>query len=108
MRVPYPARFAILLLGLSLIALACDDGERSVEGVILQVEAVSITEVASFTLLGDDGEVLEFRIASDATDDPTEGLFPGHMRSHALATELVRVFYRVEDGRLLALRLEHD
>ncbi len=102
------AQLAILVLGLSLVALACGDGERFVEGVILEVEAVSITEVASFTLLVDDGEVLEFGIALDATDDPTEGFFPGHMRGHALASELVRVFYREEDGRLLALRLEHQ
>ena len=105
------ARFAILLLGISLLALACGDGdvsERSVEGVLLQVEAVSLTETASFTLLADDAEVLEFQIAPDAASDSLEGFFPGHLREHALATQLVTVIYREESGRLLALRLEHE
>ncbi len=108
MRVPNLARLALLVLGLSVIALACGSGERSVEGVILQVEAVSLTETASFTLLGDDAEVLEFTIAPDAASDSLEGFFPGHLREHALATQLVTVFYREESGRLLALRLEHE
>ncbi len=69
---------------------------------------MSITEVASFTLLGDDGEVLEFDVAPDAARDPVEGFFPGHLREHALATQLVKIVYREEDGRLLALRLTHD
>ena len=109
MRVPIHVQFAILVLALSLAALACgEDGERSVEGVILEVEAVSITEAASFTLLVDGGKVLEFEIAPDVTSDQLEAFFPGHLREHALVSQLVTVIYREEGGRLLALRLEHD
>ncbi len=100
----------MLVLVLAVITLACegDDGERSVQGVILEVEAVSITEVASFTLLGDDGEVFKFRIAPDAARDLAEGFFPGHLRGHALAAQEVTVFFREEGDTLLALRLVHD
>ena len=40
-------------------------------------------------------------------EDPKEGFFPGHLRTHALAVEQVKVFYRKEGDRLLALRMEH-
>ena len=76
--------------------------------MILDVDGSSLTQVDSFTLLDDDGEVLTFQIAPDASKDVAEGFFPGHMRGHALAAEKVTIYFREEDGVLLALRLEHD
>ncbi len=110
MRIRKLAQLAMLALGLAVVTLACGNGgdERSVEGVILEVEAVSITEAASFTLLGDDGEVFDFGIAPDAARDLAEGFFPGHLRGHALAAQEVTVFFREEGDVLLALRLVHD
>lgn len=52
--------------------------------------------------------MLEFEVAPDAARDPLEGFFPGHLREHALASQVVTVFYREEGGRLLAVRLEHE
>ena len=74
----------------------------------MDVIGSSLTQVESFTLLADDGEVLTFEIALDASKDVAEGFFPGHMRGHALAAEKVTIYYRQEDGVFLALRLEHD
>ena len=74
----------------------------------MDVIGSSLTQVESFTLLADDGEVLTFEIAPDASKDVIEGFFPGHMRGHALAAENVTVFCREAYGVLLALRLEHD
>lgn len=106
-----PARLsglAVLLAALALVAFACGGGDRSESGVILDVAGSSLTQVESFTLLDDDGEVLTFQIAPDASKDPAEGFFPGHMRGHALGAEKVTVHFRVKDGAFLALRLEHD
>ena len=95
---------------IALVVPACGgDGvsvaERSAVGVILQVEASSITQVDSFTLRSNDGETLVFRIAPDARPDPQEGFVASHLRSHAALAEQVEVFYREENGELLALRL---
>lgn len=102
------SRLAVFLAPLAVIAFACGGGERSETGVILDVVGVSLTQVASFTLLNDAGEVLAFEIAPDASKELDEGFFPGHMRGHALAAEKVTVYVREENGVLLALRLEHD
>ncbi len=101
-------RLAVLLAALALIAFACGGGDRSASGTILDVAGSSLTQVDSFTFLDDEGEVLTFKIAPDASKDPAEGFFPGHMRGHALAAEKTTVYFREEDGVLLALRLEHD
>jgi len=90
------------------LGVSCDDGNSTAEGVILEVEASTLTEVESFTLLVEGGEVLTFKIAPDASQDREEGFVPGHLRSHALASERVEIVYRVEDGDRLALSLHHD
>lgn len=101
------SRLAVPLAALAFVA-ACGGGERSESGVILDVDGSSLTQVDSFTLLVDDGVVLTFEIAPDASKDLAEGFFPGHMRGHALAAERVTAYFREEDGVLLGLRLEDD
>ncbi len=101
------------LVALALVAAfaaACGGGnkERSVTGVIIDVQATSLTAVESLTVRDDDGRTLVFRIAPDAIDDPIEGLFPSHLRTHGLAGDPVTVIYREEGGELLILRLEHQ
>lgn len=89
--------------------MACGSGgERSASGVIIDVQAQGLTHVDTFTLRDNDGETLVFGVAPDANDDPQEGFFPAHLRTHALAAEQVTVFYREADGERLALRLEHE
>lgn len=99
---------AIAIGAVALVACAGGGGERGATGVIIDVEASSLTAIDSFTLREDGGRTLVFRVAPDAAQDPVEGFFPGHLRTHALAAERVTVFYREESGELLALRLEHD
>ena len=99
---------ACLVLPTVLVAACGSDGERSVTGVIIDVQATSLTTIDSFTLRDKEGRTLVFRVASDAALDPREGFFPGHLRTHALAVEQVTVFYREAEGDLLALRLEHE
>lgn len=101
---------ALLAAAALALALACGggEGERSAEGVIIDVQATSLTAIESFTLRTNDGETLVFAVAPEAAQDPVEGFFPGHLRTHAVAVEQVTVYYEEQEGRLLALRLEHD
>lgn len=97
----------------TVLSVACggDDGppgERSAVGVLLDVQASSISDIDSFTLRTNDGETLVFSVAPDAAQASGEGFAPGHLRSHAAFGEQVEVFYREEDGELLALRLVHQ
>jgi hypothetical protein len=104
LRLPLLVLAALALLGLA--ACGGGDGERSATGVILSVDAPSLTQLDSFTLRTNGGDTLEFRIAPGATQDPVTGFVPGHLRSHATLGDQVEVFYREEDGVLLAGRLE--
>ncbi len=104
-----------VFVALAGIALAsCGDGnsdgdrDRSVEGVIIDVQAASAAEIESFTLRSNDGETLVFQVAPDAVADLREGFIPSHLRSHAAIGEQVQILYREEGGKLLALRLTHE
>ena len=107
---PYQLRHIVWVMValLVLLSVACGGGERSVEGIITNVDAVSLTQVETFTVRDNDNNVLVFRIAPDATQNQEDGFGPGHLREHALAVAQVKVFYRVEDGEFLALKIEHE
>jgi hypothetical protein len=100
------ASLAIVALAFALAACG-GSGEHKATGVIIDVQASSLTALGSFTLRTNDGDTLVFYVAPDAAQDPQEGFFPSHMRTHAVAAEQVTVTYREEQGDLLALRLEH-
>ena len=108
MRVSKPARFVIPLLVLGLVALACSDGRRSVDGVILEVESRSLVELDSFTLRSNEGKTFVFVSDQGAQADPREGIFAGHLVGHMQSAEQVAVHYREEGGVFLATRIEHD
>lgn len=105
----YRLRYIVWLLValFVLVAVACGGGERSVEGIITNVESASLTQVETFTVRDNDNSIIVFRIAPDATQDIEDGFLPSHLREHALAVEQVKVFYRLEDGEYFALRIEH-
>jgi hypothetical protein len=96
-----------LLLAALLVACGGGGGEHQAVGVIITVNAPSLTVLDSFTLRDQQGQMLTFHIAPDAARDPQEGFVAGHLRSHALAAEKVRVTYRKQGDELLAEKLEH-
>jgi hypothetical protein len=102
---------AAVVLALPLASCGSDDDaaadEQSVLGVIISVDAPSLTELRAFTLRANDGRELTFSVAPDAHTELSEGFVPGHLRTHAVEVAQVRVFYREEHGELLALRLVH-
>jgi hypothetical protein len=106
--------FLRLVLASALFAavagIACaggsGNGTKSVTGVVIDVQASSLTKLDGFTLHTDNDKTLKFKVAPDADRDPQNGFAAGHLRTHALGATKVRIFYREENGQLLAFRLE--
>lgn len=77
--------------------------ESPVVGVVLEVNASSLSDVAAFTLRADDGRSWEFELGplENATEFP-----PAHLHEHQVTSTPVRVFFRSEPSRLVAFRIE--
>lgn len=75
-----------------------------VEGLVVDVVGSSPADIESFSLRTSDGQILSFTIGAIELDG---GAFPpAHLREHQAVAELVRVTYRQEGDRLVAVRLE--
>jgi hypothetical protein len=77
--------------------------DRVEVGVVIDVDAVSLTEVRGFTIRTPDGRTVVFRIG--ALENGTE-FPPGHLGEHVATATPIRVTYHEEGGELVAVRLE--
>jgi hypothetical protein len=73
-----------------------------VDGVIIAVDATSLSDVRGFTLLLADGRRISFTLG--ALENPTE-FPPGHLKEHMATSEPIRVYFRVQDGVPVVYRL---
>jgi len=100
---------AALILQSDSAGLAQDtfggDDRPLVTGVIVEVEAVSLSDVRGFTLRTAQGELLEFSLArlENGADFP-----PGHLAEHQATAEQVIVQFEVVDGVRFAVYLGDD
>ncbi len=74
-----------------------------VEGVIVAVDASSLSDVRGFTLLLRDGSRIAFTLGT--LEDPT-AFPPGHLEEHEATSAPVRVSFRVENGVPVVFRLD--
>lgn len=107
--------FAVLLIGivgatvLAGILLAepsgpdLPPGTEQMTGVVVAVDAASLSDVRGFTLRRQGGELVEFSLRE--LENATE-FAPGHLAEHQATAEPIRVIFRNEDDERLALRLE--
>lgn len=79
-----------------------DDGS-AVIGVVVGVDARSLTDVRAFKLRLRDGRVLDFQLGELENADEFP---PGHLAEHQATAEQVRVVYRLEGDVRYAVRLE--
>ncbi|MEO8463384.1 MAG: hypothetical protein ABI555_09235 [Chloroflexota bacterium] len=95
----------VALAALVAIAATLASAPRSlaVTGVVVSVDARSLTDVRSFTLRKPGGETMTFTL--DALENRTQ-FPPGHLAEHIATSVPVVVTYRVEDGVAAAIRLE--
>ena len=97
---------ATSLLVVVAMAAACatrTPPTASVRGVLLDVEAPSLTQVDTFSVRDDDGKVWDFRAAQDFNTGATHVMTPGHMRQHMALGDPVTVTYRSDGSTLIAL-----
>ena len=87
-------------------AIACSPSAphaSTLRGVLLQVAAPSLTQVDSFSVRDDAGQVWDFRAAADFNAGVTHVMTPGHMRQHMALGDPVTITYRAEGATLIAL-----
>lgn len=88
----------ILLAAAVALTMACGGGETMVRGVVVEVEARSILEVATLTIKEEgSGKVWTFQ-----ADGPV-GFTPSHIREHMMQGRLVTVRFRERDGLFIAV-----
>ena len=77
--------------------------DSPIAGVVTAVESRGPNDVRGFTLRSNSGETLVFVLGEleNAVDFP-----PGHLVEHQAAAAPVLVFFREEDGNLVAFRIE--
>jgi len=67
------------------------------------VAAPSLTQVDSFSVRDDAGQVWDFQAAADFNAGVTHVMTPGHMRQHMALGDPVTITYRAEGATLIAL-----
>jgi hypothetical protein len=93
-----------LLAGIFVVATtALRPPPKTEVGVVVAVDAVSLTDVRGFALRTPDGRMVQFRIGQleNGAQFP-----PSHLNAHQVDAVPVRVTYRDEDGEHVAIRLE--
>lgn len=101
---------AALVLGLGLVLGACGGAASPgpsfpaspIDGVIIAVDAASLSDVRGFTLLTRAGQRIAFSLG--VLEDPTQ-FPPGHLAEHQATSTPVRVYFRVENGVPVVYRL---
>jgi hypothetical protein len=94
---------AVLLGGTSVRDPDGPPGAASMVGVIVGVDAASLTDVRGFTLRTADGATVAFEIGTleNGAEFP-----PGHLVEHQATAQPIRVWYLTENGAKVAVRLE--
>lgn len=94
---------AALILGGSGTSGPESPSDALVTGVVVAVDARSLTDVRSFDLRGPDGRILTFGLAKleNGVAFP-----PGHLAEHQATAQPIHVWYRGAAGSLMAIRLE--
>ena len=94
-------KVSLLLAVVAIMAASCgggSGGEKTVHGLVTDVQARSITEVATLTLEEEDtGKVWTFQAEGHI------GLTPSHLREHMLQGLGVTVRYQERQGQLIAV-----
>ncbi len=108
-----PGRGRLLLLGVvavAAVALAAaaamtigGPGRQVETGIVVAVEATSLSSVQGFSIQTVDGRTVDFRIVSieNAVSFP-----PSHLSEHKVSLIPIRVTYVEKDGSHVAVRLE--
>jgi len=84
-------------------AAASPDVTSPTAGIIVAVDATSISDVRGFTLRTPTGGVVEFKLG--LLENPT-AFPPGHLAEHLATSAPVVVYFRVANGERVVYRVE--
>ncbi len=94
---------SIAVIAVTVLAIGCGPARRGAAGLVVAVDQASLTDIRSFTLRTETGEMLTFRIGAL---DLSSGAFPAnHLREHMATAAAVAVAYIDEGGERVAVRL---
>jgi hypothetical protein len=104
-------RLAILLgvaAGVVLLAIVAatvlgGPGRQVETGIVVEVQATSLSDVRGFSIRTADGRTIDFRMGN--IENATQ-FAPGHLAEHKVSLVPVRVTYVQEAGGPVAVRLE--
>jgi hypothetical protein len=93
----------VVLLALVAAAVLGGPGRHVETGIVVAVEASSLSDVQGFSIRTTEGRTVDFRMGKieNATQFP-----PGHLAEHKVSLVPVRVTYVDEAGGPVAVRLE--
>lgn len=94
---------AAILIVVALTTILGSPTRRVESGVVVAVQATSLTDVQGFSIRTADGRTLHFRIGAleNAASFP-----PGHLAEHRVSLAAVRVTFVDRDGAHVAVRIE--
>ena len=93
----------VRLCGCSPPAPPTPDVTSPADGVVIAVDAASLTDVRAFTLRTSGGFAFEFKLGT--LENATE-FSPSHLKEHQATSAPIRVWFRVENGVRVAYRLD--
>ena len=93
---------ARVTVAVSALLIGCQRDTRPtrIDGLVIQMQAASFLQIASFTLQSDDGTQVEMIVEGDV------GITPSHLREHMALGDPVTVTVRYADGLTIATRVE--
>lgn len=93
-----------LVAALAFLATTVAQPPRQTEtGVVIAVDATSLTNVSGFTIRTPDGRTVAFRLGQL---ENASQFAPGHLSEHMATAIPVLVTYRDENGQRVVVRLE--
>jgi hypothetical protein len=93
----------VILLALGATMAFGGPGRQVETGVVVAVQATSLSNVQGFSIRTSDGRTVDFRVG---TIENATQFAPGHLAEHKVSLVPIRVTYIQTSGGLEAVRLE--
>jgi hypothetical protein len=94
---------AIVVLAVAATTILGGPGRRVETGIVVAVQATSLSDVQGFSIRTADGRTVDFRVG---TIENAATFAPGHLAEHKVSLIPVRVTYVDDAGSHVAVRLE--
>jgi hypothetical protein len=93
----------VVLLAIVAVTMLGGPGRQVETGIVVEVQATSLSDVEGFSIRTADGRTVDFRMGNI---ENASQFAPGHLAEHKVSLVPVRVTYVQEPGGPVAVRLE--